>query len=278
MAQEIKQIFGNSVAQDEILSLLNHSQRMRTVALVGPSHVGRQSYIKQVISSITSESDIIIPDPSIDGVREVINFMTSQPLRGKFKAVIIDGADKMPYASQNSLLKILEEPSENCVVFLIVEEVESLLPPIKDRIELTVRWKRLTDHEMGEFVRSNFEYNEDVLKLCDGIPGFYELFLNNDGYMKLKQICISLLSGKTDAILCEVPKVIAELKHGSSIERDAIISIVNETIKTNGFLFGNSSRAEHLGCFASVIYRNTSVNAEIHWKRACVQISCLASE
>ncbi len=68
-----------------------------------------------------------------DTVRAAADELFLRPVMAEKKLLIIDGADRMNNAAQNSLLKTFEEPPEYGVVMLLTEDLSSLLPTIRSR-------------------------------------------------------------------------------------------------------------------------------------------------
>ncbi len=92
-------------------------------------------------SAATSENS------GIDAMREVKNFLWQKPNVSGKRTVIINNADRLTPQAQNAILKISEEPPENALVILIVNQVENLLPPLLSRLQ-KIYFHRLTDAEM----------------------------------------------------------------------------------------------------------------------------------
>jgi len=81
----------------------------------------------------------------IDVVREfVIHKAGLTPFRGRAKVFVIRGADEMNPASQNALLKTLEEPEGTTFIILLVSAVDLLLPTTLSRCQL-VRFSGLPE-------------------------------------------------------------------------------------------------------------------------------------
>lgn len=72
----------------------------------------------------------------IEDVRKLQKNLFLLPLRGEFKALVINAFRGITIESQNALLKILEEPPASCFIFLIVENVNILLPTIISRCKI----------------------------------------------------------------------------------------------------------------------------------------------
>lgn len=74
----------------------------------------------------------------IDDIRELNKFMSLSRHIGTYKAVCINQADLMNINASNALLKTLEEPPANSIIFLVSHHAESLLATIKSRCQI---WK-----------------------------------------------------------------------------------------------------------------------------------------
>lgn len=59
-----------------------------------------------------------------------------KPRKSLDKAVIIPHAELLTIPAQNSLLKLLEEPPEHTLLFLLTDNLESLLPTIQSRCKI----------------------------------------------------------------------------------------------------------------------------------------------
>ncbi len=72
----------------------------------------------------------------IDSIREVIAFLSHTSMRGGLRVVLLTEADALNIASQNALLKSLEEPGDKALIILLTEKPHLLLPTIKSRCQL----------------------------------------------------------------------------------------------------------------------------------------------
>src|SRR5215469_10040945 len=80
---------------------------------------------------------IIPPDPpqmlvKVDQVRHVIREIYYRPSEGRHRVYIFSEADFMREAA-NSLLKVLEEPPDFAIIFLLTDNPSALLPTIRSR-------------------------------------------------------------------------------------------------------------------------------------------------
>jgi len=76
-------------------------------------------------------------DLPIDVVREfLIEKVSTRPTASQRKVFIVREAEKLNTASQNCLLKVLEEPPKYCCIILLCTRMERLLPTIKSRCQI----------------------------------------------------------------------------------------------------------------------------------------------
>jgi len=69
----------------------------------------------------------------VDQIRDVIDRAGFRPFEGRRRIVIVDEADTMLPASQNALLKTLEEPPPSSVFILVTARPDMLLPTVQSR-------------------------------------------------------------------------------------------------------------------------------------------------
>ena len=70
---------------------------------------------------------------SVDQARQLPEFFSKSPSQAKHRVAIIDAADDLNINAANALLKILEEPPESGVLFLVTHAPGRLLPTIRSR-------------------------------------------------------------------------------------------------------------------------------------------------
>lgn len=70
---------------------------------------------------------------SVNEVRGIGNFLRLTPAEGGWRVVIIDAADEMNRNAENAVLKVLEEPPQRALIFLVSHNPGRLLPTIRSR-------------------------------------------------------------------------------------------------------------------------------------------------
>ncbi len=73
---------------------------------------------------------------SIDTIRYIKQFCSLTRYSGAYKIIIIDQAETLQRDAANSLLKLLEEPPQNCIIILITTSLGLLPKTIVSRAEL----------------------------------------------------------------------------------------------------------------------------------------------
>ena len=132
----------------------------------------------------------------IDQIRELLPFMMHKPARGGWRVAIIDSMDDVNLNGANALLKVLEEPPERAVIFLIASQIGYLPPTIRSRCRL-VRMTRLAPDAcvltLGRiWPDADMHHLEILSKLSQGAPG-QAVHLADSGAADLYQVACALL-------------------------------------------------------------------------------------
>ena len=113
----------------------------------------------------------------VDNIREMIGFIQLSSAIGNYKIAIIDSADAMNKSSANALLKTLEEPPSDSIMFLVSHWPANLLVTIRsrcNRVNFTVTY----DEDAVNWLmrRKNLEHDkaEELLVTAEGRPLFAE--------------------------------------------------------------------------------------------------------
>ena len=110
-----------------------------------------------VIWLSTAKPDVI----KVDEIREqIVDTAEIRPFLGGRKVYIIPDAERMNQQAQNSLLKVLEEPPEYVIIFLLCSDETALLETILSRV-IRIRLKPRTDSMVKEHLRDRFTDSEE---------------------------------------------------------------------------------------------------------------------
>ncbi len=83
------------------------------------------------VKSISNQDKASI---GIDKIRELIKDVYIKPVMGEKKVIVIENAHLLTAASQNALLKIIEEPPSYAVFFLLCDNVSTILETVLSRV------------------------------------------------------------------------------------------------------------------------------------------------
>ncbi len=118
------------------------------------------------IISIEAEGQFI----RINAIREIQERMKFKPLEGRWRAVIIDEADKMNDSAANALLKTLEEPSAANILILISSRPYSMPATIISRCR-HMRFNPLTTNAVTRYLVEQKGMDEQKSVLLAGLSG-----------------------------------------------------------------------------------------------------------
>ncbi len=111
----------------------------------------------------------IITKGKIDKALEDINLKNFQFQK---KVLVIKEAHKMTNTAVNSLLKLIEEPNKNLIIFLLVNNEDDILATVKSRCQI-IRFSFEKSNKIGEFIKDNYinikdEDLQDIITLSGG--------------------------------------------------------------------------------------------------------------
>ena len=118
------------IGQADLLNSIDKisSRFPRFTIIVGPKGSGKKTVCKEIVQKLKLEA--LYFGVKIEDIRKAIDLAYTQvnPI-----AFIIPDADKMSLAAKNSLLKITEEPPNNCYFIMTLENLDNTLATIHSR-------------------------------------------------------------------------------------------------------------------------------------------------
>lgn len=140
----------------------------------------------------------------IDQIRELQEALSYKRWQGNYKIAVIDEVDLMTDEAANSLLKILEEPSEKTCFVLITSRPQSLLPTIWSRCQ-QYSFRALTPELIEQILlEQGISSSQAKLfaRLSYGSPGQALAKLKDDNFLNERQraleYCRKLQDGGTE--------------------------------------------------------------------------------
>lgn len=109
---------------------------------------------------------------SVEQVRGLSDMLSVTPSMSPWRAIVIDAADDLEASAANALLKMLEEPPANSILFLIAHAPGKLLPTIRSRCR-RLDFEPLDDAAMTSLLSHlNPKGNiAELVRLAGGSPG-----------------------------------------------------------------------------------------------------------
>ena len=108
---------------------------------------------------------------SVEESREIIRDLTLKSFEGKYKIVIIWLPELMRAEGANALLKFLEEPPENTLIFMVTDQEDRLLSTITSRTQ-RIGVRKFTDQEIKDHLKilnnTEPERISEIAHLADG--------------------------------------------------------------------------------------------------------------
>ena len=173
------------------LKILNKAIEKQSVAgaylFTGPEHVGKFTIALYLAEKILGKStkanlDFYLLQPEIEekkgvkkkkeikieNIRDLENWFNLTTFGHGKKVAIIDEADLMNIATQNALLKNLEEPKTGVFIILVAHNERKLLPTIISRCR-KINFGTVSDKEIKR--RLGEKINEEIIFWSLGRPG-----------------------------------------------------------------------------------------------------------
>ena len=114
----------------KILKIIDNNNYNNHISLLYKNSHPNIRYITRSYDELKDKTSEYI---SIDQIRGLNNFINQSSFNNIPKFIIFDSADNFNKNSSNSLLKILEEPSNNTYFILISHQLSNILPTIRSR-------------------------------------------------------------------------------------------------------------------------------------------------
>ena len=131
----------------------------------------------------------------VDESKELFKKLSLKSYEGGYKVAIIWLAENMNIAAANKLLKLIEEPPERTLIFLVVEDLEKILATIISRTQI-IRLKSLNETqianqlvqfhgveenkatEISTYVNGDFALALHEISTQDNSQAFFNLFVD----------------------------------------------------------------------------------------------------
>ena len=206
------------IGRGDIASLfkncLNEKKLGQSYIIHGPKGMGKKTAMEYILSLVMCENgmscgecssckslemnahpDVVeIKRPEdkasigVDVVRPVISQVYIKPVLAEYKAVVVHEAHLLTIEAQNAMLKIIEEPPEKVVFFLLCDTVSPILQTVISR-SVMVNLKPLSIDELK--VISNDRARDFELNYCMGNPGKLKEIISDEEFLSLRNDAVN---------------------------------------------------------------------------------------
>ena len=130
----------------------------------------------------------------VDQIRNLSSRLAMASQLGGWQIAVIDPADAMNAASQNALLKTLEEPSESSLIMLVADQPWDLSATIRSRCQRLDFAVPSHDEALAWLSARGVESAESVLAAAGGNPGQAWLLAEQGGMHRRQEVARDLLA------------------------------------------------------------------------------------
>lgn len=164
---DFSQVQGQEATIAYLEGKLKKKQLPHCLLFTGPSGVGKTTIARitacKLDCSIHDLTELNMADfRGIDTVREIRKRMGLSPINGKCRVWILDEIHRLTTDSQNSLLKLLEEPPKHVYFMLATTDPQKLLKTILTRCT-EVKLEALSSEAMQALIASVLEQEKQEL-------------------------------------------------------------------------------------------------------------------
>lgn len=200
--------------------------------LVGPKHVGKSTIARTIaaklvdteLSRLEVHPDVRIvgqelnektgklkKDIGISQVRDVRMFAASGPVQAAHSVIIIEAAELLSKAAANGLLKTLEEPHPQTVLFLTVTDIDRVPETIASRAQC-IAVPPVDDTVIRDMCADVDASTRDmIVPLAGGLPGIAYTMLTDETVLQLYRDAVAELTQCFGAPLYEKRNIISHL-------------------------------------------------------------------
>ena len=139
----------------------------------------------KIISKMEDKKDMLVEQIR----KELIDDLYIVPVAGDRKVYIIDNAELLNVAAQNTLLKTLEEPPRYITIILVSSNISSFLTTILSRVT-QIPFEGIALEELKSYIynKYNIVFNYNILEYLNGSIGKAENIINNKLLEKFEMV------------------------------------------------------------------------------------------
>ncbi len=225
----------------EQVSRLEKVLAQNQAIIITNPHVGNLHLVVDFLKTKNS-GQLIAVEPQeckikIDAIREIIKLTTTQHQRQRL--FLINQADRMVTAAQNSLLKTLEEPNANNQFILLTNRSNKLLPTIKSRA-VNFQLQSPSADSLKRSLTANLDLPPKILSQIQFLAGddfgAWNKLANDQNYLKQQAEITStakkILTTDRFTRLIEIRKISKDRQLSIDLA-EAVLKILYISLKSN---------------------------------------------
>jgi len=190
--------------------------------LSGPSAIGKTTFAIEVSEKLLGSSVVSSPDAWIVDQTEAIGVEQIRDLKARFslssfgpgkKVAVIASADAMTLEAANALLKLIEEPNKETVIFLISNKHGGLPETLRSRCQQII-CVPLIDSDIGSLLdrlEISKKLQTEIIQLVHGRPGLAYALATNQETMETYRDWDKLLLANLEGSLGDRLSILAPL-------------------------------------------------------------------
>ncbi|MBC7329202.1 hypothetical protein H5T88_02470 [bacterium] len=151
------------------------------------------------IKAMIREISELLPEKrmlGIDAIKAIRQTAYSSAIWGGWKVNIIGKAEVLTREAGDALLKVLEEPPEQCIFILLAPNVGDIPPTIASRSHI-IKFLSVEKEEIAQFLREKYAMDKDlayaIASLSEGRPGFAIKIAKDEKLKKARENTLRLL-------------------------------------------------------------------------------------
>lgn len=201
-------IIGHNTIRELFLKAIKENTLSHAYLIVGEDGIGKSILVKEIALQILGKTrDIDYVDLinfrssgksiGVDDTRKLIIEINKKPFEGDKKVIVIHNCETMTEAAQNAFLKTIEEPPVGVYIFLLCENLASILDTVKSRTSI-YRLNRLSKNEIEEYIHKNYgdiseEKEKMLISFSDGIPGAIDKLVKDEEFNNIRDLVLDIL-------------------------------------------------------------------------------------
>jgi DNA polymerase III subunit delta' len=188
--------FGHERVKNILSKQLKTGKFSHAYLFFGPENIGKKTLAEELTGKILNEQNLfshpdfifldVTSETGIAEVREFMGRLTGKPFVGKHKVAVINNIQDLNLASQNALLKTLEEPSPSTILVLI-QNGGMIVKTILSRCQI-FNFSTFAGSEMEAFANFfKYKCTKEILDLSFERPGRLVLLSTNKDFFKKQE-------------------------------------------------------------------------------------------